>query len=102
MDIDYVNVLSQSTSEEAIDLFDAAIEKVSSVRSSIGAYQNRLEHTISNLDTSQLNMENALSRIEDVDMAEEMTDTQLHQYYNRQEHQFFHRLMNCLRQCFSF
>lgn len=74
LDIDYVNVLSQSTSEEAIDLFDAAIEKVSSVRSSIGAYQNRLEHTISNLDTSQLNMENALSRIEDVDMAEEMTE----------------------------
>lgn len=72
--LEHINMLSQSSSTEAIDLVSDAIAKVSSVRSAIGAYQNRLEHTISNLDTSKLNMENALSRIEDVDMAEEMTE----------------------------
>lgn len=72
--LEYVSVLSQISSEEAITSFDEAVQKVSSVRSAIGAYQNRLEHTISNLDTSGLNMENALSRIEDVNMAEEMTE----------------------------
>lgn len=72
--LDHLNALSQPTSQEAIELLDSAIEMVSSVRSSIGAYQNRLEHAISNLETSSLNMENALSRIEDVDMAEEMTE----------------------------
>lgn len=72
--LDYLNVLSQPTSLEAITLLDEAIDRVSSVRSAIGAYQNRLEHAISNLETSSLNMQNALSRIEDVDMAEEMTD----------------------------
>lgn len=72
--LDYINLLSQPTSSEAIADIDAAVAMVSSVRSTIGAYQNRLEHAISNLDTSELNMENSLSRIEDVDMAEEMTE----------------------------
>lgn len=74
LNLDNLNVLSQPTSQEAINLFDSAIARVSSVRSAIGAYQNRLEHAISNLETSSLNMESALSRIEDVDMAEEMTE----------------------------
>jgi len=74
LSLDHLNVLSQTTSLEAINLLDNAIARVSSVRSSIGAYQNRLEHAISNLETSSLNMESALSRIEDVDMAEEMTE----------------------------
>ena len=41
---------------------------------SIGAYQNRLDYAVSSLDGTELNMTQALSRIEDVDMAEEMTE----------------------------
>lgn len=74
LNIDKLNVRSQPTSQDAILLLDDAIQRVSSVRSAIGAYQNRLEHSISNLETASLNMESALSRIEDVDMAEEMTE----------------------------
>ena len=45
---------------------------VSGIRAKLGAYQNRLEHSIANLDVSAENITEALSRIEDVDMAEEM------------------------------
>ena len=55
-------------------LFDNAVNFVSSIRAKLGAYQNRLEHTIENLDTASLNMTEAMSRIEDADMAEEMTN----------------------------
>lgn len=51
-----------------------AIKYISSVRSGLGAYQNRLEHTISSLDISNESMTSAYSRIMDVDMAEEMTE----------------------------
>lgn len=74
LDLDKVNLLSEPTSTQTISFIGDAIDRVSSVRSSIGAYQNRLEHTVSNLDTAKINMDNALSRIEDVDMAEEMTE----------------------------
>ena len=57
-----------------IDKFKAAIESVSSMRSYYGAIQNRLEHTINNLDISSVNMTAAYSRIMDVDMAAEMTE----------------------------
>ena len=53
---------------------DAAIKYVSASRSRLGAYQNRLEHTVNNLDISSENMTAAYSRIMDVDMAEEMTE----------------------------
>ena len=46
---------------------------ISSVRSKLGAYQNRLEHTIANLETASENMTASLSRILDADMAEEMS-----------------------------
>ncbi|WP_186580804.1 flagellin Hag [Aquibacillus kalidii] len=49
-----------------------AITKVSSERSNLGAVQNRLEHTIANLDTSAENLTAAESRVRDVDMAKEM------------------------------
>jgi len=52
----------------------AAIEKVSAQRSSLGAIQNRLEHTIANLDTTSENTQAAESRIRDTDMAEQMVD----------------------------
>ena len=51
---------------------DAAITKVSDQRATLGAVQNRLEHTINNLTTTNENLSDANSRIRDVDMAEEM------------------------------
>lgn len=73
-----VNVGNTNDAGQAISLFDKAINTVSSVRAKLGAYENRLEHAISNLDTSNENMTEALSRIEDLDMAEEMSNyTQL-------------------------
>ena len=50
-----------------------AIQKVSTERAKMGAMQNRLEHTIANLDTSSENLQSAESRIRDTDMAKEMT-----------------------------
>ena len=58
----------------AIDTIKEAIQKVSTQRSALGAVQNRLEHTVNNLDISSENMTAAYSRIMDVDMAEEMTE----------------------------
>lgn len=59
---------------EGIDNVSNAIKYVSSARSRLGAYQNRLEHSISSLDITSENMTSAYSRIMDVDMAEEMTE----------------------------
>ena len=53
---------------------DDAIEKVSTQRSALGAMQNRLEHTIKNLDNAAENLQAAESRIRDVDMAKEMME----------------------------
>lgn len=59
---------------QAIEDVKYAIQYVSNARSRLGAYQNRLEHSISNLDITDENMTAAYSRIMDVDMAEEMTE----------------------------
>lgn len=76
--IDMVNICTDEGAQEAITLFDNANTQVTGIRAKLGAYQNRLEHSISNLDTTAENMTEALSRIEDVDMAKEMaTYTQL-------------------------
>lgn len=56
----------------AIDLLDTAIKDVSSVRSQLGAVQNRFEHTINNLNVTQENLSASESRIRDTDMAQEM------------------------------
>ena len=50
-----------------------ALQYVSTIRGSLGAYQNRLESTVNSLDITNENMTSAYSRIMDVDMAEEMT-----------------------------
>ena len=71
-----LNNLDMSNSKganEAIDRIKSAIEGINSIRSRLGAYQNRLEHTVSGLDITVENMTAAYSRIMDVDMAEEMT-----------------------------
>lgn len=70
--IENLNVLTASGASEGITILDEAIEMVSSIRAKLGAYQNRMEHAIANLDVAAENLTEALSRIEDVDMAEEM------------------------------
>ena len=70
-----VNALCVSTfahAGEAMSAVQKAIEKVSKQRSSLGALQNRLEHTVNNLDNVAENTQTAESRIRDTDMASEM------------------------------
>jgi flagellin len=67
-----IDVSSQTKAKDAIDVIDDAINTVSSQRAQLGAWQNRLDHTINNLSTSSENMTAAESRIRDVDMASEM------------------------------
>lgn len=70
-----LNDLDISTSENAqksIQIIDVAIKNISDERAKLGAYQNRLEHTIKNLDTSSENLQASESRIRDVDMSKEM------------------------------
>ena len=58
----------------ATALIDTAIQTVSNARATFGAQQNRLDHTINNLTTTQENLSEANSRIRDVDMAKEMME----------------------------
>lgn len=67
-----VDVGTQAGAKAAIDIIKGAIDTVSSTRGDLGAIQNRLEHTISNLGVTSENMSAAESRIRDVDMAQEM------------------------------
>ena len=69
-----LNLSTREGASEGIAILDDAIAMISSIRSKLGSYQNRLEHSIMSLDETVLNMTEALSRIEDVDMAEEMTN----------------------------
>jgi len=62
-----------SAATYAVDAIADAVAKVSSQRSALGAVQNRLEHTIDNLDNVVENTTAAESRIRDTDMADEMT-----------------------------
>ncbi|WP_432830359.1 flagellin [Dactylosporangium sp. CA-092794] len=61
-----------SAGTAAIDTIDAAIKGVSTARATLGAYQNRFEHTINNLNVAVENLSASESRIRDTDMAEEM------------------------------
>ena len=71
--IDDMNVVRKGGADKAMKALDDAIAQVSEVRSRIGAYQNRLEYAVSSLDETEENMEAAISRIMDTDMAEEMS-----------------------------
>jgi flagellin len=71
---DSLKVTDQDSAERSIMVVDAAIHKVSTARASLGAAQNRLEHTISNLGVASENLTAAESRIRDVDMAKEMME----------------------------
>ncbi|WP_286676122.1 flagellin [Clostridium sp. ZS1] len=70
--VDKVDMSTKEGAQAATTSIDAAIKSVSSQRAELGAYQNRLEHTINNLGTSSENLQSAESRIRDVDMAKEM------------------------------
>jgi flagellin len=72
--LDGVKVDTQANANAAISNIQAAIDQVSAERSKLGAYQNRLEHTIANLGTSAENLAAAESRIRDVDMAAQMME----------------------------
>ncbi len=69
-----VDLSTQEGAQKATTTIDEAIKKVSEQRGRMGAIQNRLEHTIANLDTAAENTQNAESRIRDTDMAEEMVE----------------------------
>ncbi len=72
--IDLMNTSTENGCGKALTQLDGAIDKISSIRASLGAYQNRLESTINNLSSTEENMTSAISRIEDTDMAKEMTE----------------------------
>ena len=69
-----INVSTEQSATYSIDAIADAISQVSSQRSALGAVQNRLEHTINNLDNVVENTTSAESRIRDTDMAEEMVN----------------------------
>ena len=69
-----IDLSTQTKASTATTTIDAAIKKVSAQRSQLGAVQNRLEHTINNLDTAAENTQTAESRIRDTDMAKEMVE----------------------------
>lgn len=73
-----IGIMSQDAASAALDQIkngaDSAINTVSSVRAELGAMQNRLEHTINNLDVAAENMQSANSQIRDTDMAKEMME----------------------------
>ncbi len=71
--VDRVQVTDQDEAKEAITQVDNAIIKVSSARAKIGAWVNRLEHTINNLGAQEENQTAAESRIRDLNIAQETT-----------------------------
>lgn len=74
MGIENMNMKTEEGALNAIDQITEALSYISSVRSQLGAYQNRFESTISNLDVSSENLTNSYSTIKDVDMADEMVE----------------------------
>ncbi|KYC67313.1 flagellin [Heyndrickxia coagulans] len=69
-----LQVSTQTQANAAIKVIDNAIQKVSAERGKLGAFENRLDHTVNNLTTSSENLTSAESRIRDVDMAKEMSE----------------------------
>lgn len=69
-----LDITTEDKATAAIDTIGDAINQLSGIRAKIGAYANRIEHTITNLDSTEENMTAAYSRIMDVDMATEMTE----------------------------
>lgn len=74
LEIDKINIYTNHYATEAIGKIDEAIAKVSGIRSALGAYQNRLDYTVTNLESANENLTGAVSRMADTDMAEEITE----------------------------
>ena len=71
-----LNISDATDASAAVSVIDDAINHVSAERSNLGAYRNRLEHTINDLGTASQNITSAEANIRDVDMASEMTNFQ--------------------------
>lgn len=72
--VDDVNVYTLTGASRALGRLDEAISRVSGVRSKLGAYENRLETSVNSLEAFSINITDAMSRLSDADMAEEMTE----------------------------
>ena len=72
--VNQINACTQEGATELLKVLDDAIDKISAARSTLGAYQNRLDATRESLDVSEENLTDAMSRIMDTDMASEMTE----------------------------
>ncbi len=70
-DLDFTNA---GGCKDALDAIPDALSFISTVRSRLGSYENRLEHTVASLDTSIENLSNSYATIRDTDMASEMTE----------------------------
>ena len=70
--IDTLSIADQDSAAKAVDVIKNAINQVSSVRGTLGATQNRLDHTINNLSVMTENIQDAEATIRDTDVAEEM------------------------------
>ncbi len=70
--VEYLDVMTYTYASKAITKIQNAISKVSEYRSMFGAYQNRLEHAMANVDNTALNVQDAESKLRDTDMAGEM------------------------------
>ena len=71
--VDNIKVETTTLAFQAMKSVDAAIDRVSTYRATLGAAQNRLEHTVNNLKVTSENITSAESRIRDTDMADEIT-----------------------------
>lgn len=72
--LDEVDVTKTGGPERAMSRLDEALSTVNEIRANLGAYTNRLEYTVSSLDATHENMNAAISRMADVDMATEMVE----------------------------
>ena len=72
--LDQVDVSTQRGATRALEQLDEALSAISNTRSTIGAYTNRLEHAVNSLNQTSENMNQAISRIQDADIAVEMTE----------------------------
>lgn len=72
--VDNIYIYTHEYATEAITKLDEAVVKISRIRSSLGAYENRMDYTSDNLEVENENLTSAVSRILDTDMAEEITE----------------------------
>ncbi|MFA0609604.1 flagellin, partial [Vibrio sp. 10N.222.49.B4] len=71
--VDSIDVTSVGGAQESVAVIDAALKYVDSHRSELGAFQNRFDHAINNLDNINENVNASKSRIKDTDFAKETT-----------------------------